>query len=536
MLTRIRRVFDNPEPMQNPRSSRVSPSASGSKRGDNRGMNAAHPVTTLPALLPIGLAELGSEYAVPTPATPLHNLHWGAINDRYAATMGLTPTHFDDALLGVLGGNALWPNAPASVATVYSGHQFGVWAGQLGDGRALHLGQYPQAMGGLEIQLKGAGPTPFSRMGDGRAVLRSSMREYLCSEAMHGLGIPTSRALALVGASTPVRRESLETAAVVTRVAPSFLRFGHFEHFAHHGKPEQLRALFHDTVQRYFPALTTLDEQEKIVAWVKAVADRTASLMALWQSVGFCHGVMNTDNMSVLGLTIDYGPFQFLDSYIPNHICNHSDGQGRYAFNQQPQVGYWNCHALAQAMAVLMDNTADLATALSSYPDTFTAAYTDALRAKLGLTDAAPGDGELINDWMSLLAQDQVDHTIAWRALSDAVMEQPGAEQVPERLTRWFIQRDALTAWWSRFTQRAAMQPMDDLQSQGTRMLARNPKFVLRNHLAQAAITEAEGGNFAMVNDLKRVLDTPFDTHDAHADWAGLPPDWAKSIAISCSS
>ena len=160
------------------------------------------------------------------------------------------------------------------------------------DGRALHLGQYPQAMGGLEIQLKGAGPTPFSRMGDGRAVLRSSIREYLCSEAMHGLGIPTSRALALVGASTPVRRESLETAAVVTRVAPSFLRFGHFEHFAHHGKPEQLRALFHDTVQRYFPALTTLDEQEKIVAWVKAVADRTASLMALWQSVGFCHGVL----------------------------------------------------------------------------------------------------------------------------------------------------------------------------------------------------------------------------------------------------
>ena len=505
--------------------------------GDNTRMSKLDLDTPLPTLSPIGLARLGATFATETPATPMAGLHWGAINHAFADELGMTVGAIEAHGLTVLGGNAPWPGGPPSVATVYSGHQFGVWAGQLGDGRALFLGKLQTQRGDWELQLKGAGPTPYSRMGDGRAVLRSSIREYLCSEAMHGLGIPTSRALALVAAHTPVRRETIETAAIVTRAAPTFLRFGHFEHFAHHGKPEALRTLFDATVGAYFPDLKDLSINEQVNAFAARVASDTAALIAQWQCVGFCHGVMNTDNMSVIGLTIDYGPFQFLDAFVPDHICNHSDHNGRYAYNQQPQVGYWNVHALAQALAGLTTDVEALAASIQCYPDAFTTTYTQVMRDKMGLVVPLEGDGALINDWQDLLAKDGVDYTIAWRTLShaaDPTMMDP--TQPPETLARWFIDRAALGAWWQRFTERLQRQTPAEQATQVARMLARNPKYVLRNHLAQDAIRQATDGNFTMVNQLKAVLDQPFAEHPAYDHWAGMPPDWAKTLQISCSS
>ena len=261
--------------------------------------------------------SLGAGFHAVLPPQPLPQPAWVARSDALAAELGWTDWLASDNALALLSGNTV--PAGGSLATVYSGHQFGVWAGQLGDGRALLLGEADTPLGRVEVQLKGSGLTPFSRMGDGRAVLRSSIREFLCSEAMHALGIPTTRALAVVGSPLPVRRETVETAAVVTRVAPSFLRFGHFEHFTHTAQDEPaLRRLADATIVRLFPALQ--GDPQPYAALLGEVAQRTARLMAQWQAVGFCHGVMNTDNMSMLGLTIDYGPFGFLDDFDPNHI------------------------------------------------------------------------------------------------------------------------------------------------------------------------------------------------------------------------
>ena len=477
------------------------------------------------------------------PGTPLAQPALAASNDQLLAAWGYEPPSDHALWANVLSGNVLWPNAGNSTsASVYSGHQFGVWAGQLGDGRALMLGQVDTAQGSMELQLKGAGPTPFSRRGDGRAVLRSSIREYLCSEAMHGLGIPTTRALALVASSTQVMRETIETTAVVTRAAASFLRFGHLEHFAHHGQHHALRVLFEALVSRYFPQLAELTGDEQVAALLGEVSSRTAKLMAQWQSVGFCHGVMNTDNMSLLGLTLDYGPFQFLDAYEPTHICNHSDDGGRYAFNQQPQIGYWNLHALAQALVPLMSSsdaaTEHLQGALKPYPDAFSVHYTQLLNAKLGLDERRDADADLINDWMNLLASQTVDHTLAWRNLSPAQhVQAPAPDTEPPRaLADLFKDTQALAQWWRAYTARLShLRPVKQA-TWGQRMRATNPKYVLRNHLAQLAIDAAKQGNWQVMNDLKSVLDAPFDEHLAHQEWANLPPAWAAGLSLSCSS
>jgi uncharacterized protein YdiU (UPF0061 family) len=297
-----------------------------------------------------------------------------------AQELGLGASCFDNpAWLQVLSGNAVLAGTQ-SLASVYSGHQFGVWAGQLGDGRALLLGQ---TEAGQEIQLKGAGRTPYSRMGDGRAVLRSSIREFLCSEAMHGLGIATTRALCLTGSPSAVLREEVETAAVVTRTAESFLRFGHFEHFSHGGRHDLLGQLADHVIERHYPDCQ--QAPNPYAALLEAVSRRTASLLAQWQAVGFCHGVMNTDNMSILGLTLDYGPFQFLDAFDPDHICNHSDSGGRYAFKRQPGVAHWNLLCLGQALMPLIKSEDAALQALQAYKGQFEADLTQALRGKLGL-------------------------------------------------------------------------------------------------------------------------------------------------------
>ncbi len=473
-------------------------------------------------------ATLGEAFFEALPPTPLPAPYWVGRSTQVAAALGLSDQWLESAdLLQALTGNL--PLAGAQpLASVYSGHQFGVWAGQLGDGRAILLGE----TAGQEMQLKGAGLTPFSRMGDGRAVLRSSIREFLCSEAMHGLGIPTSRALCVTGSDAPVRREEIETAAVVTRVAPSFIRFGHFEHFCHTDQHDQLRILADYVIDRYYPQCRT-DARfngNPYASFLEAVTQRTAAMVAQWQAVGFCHGVMNTDNMSILGLTIDYGPFQFLDAYDPGHICNHSDHQGRYAFHKQPNVAYWNLACLAQALLPLIGDQEPAIAALETYKTHYPVAFAQRMAAKLGFAEVHTELGPLADTLLQRMAADRVDYSIFWRRLSHwARARSPQDDSVRDL----FLDRAGIDAWLLQFSELSAQYPQGldaDL------MLKTNPKYVLRNHLGELAIQAAKAKDFAKVADLLQALERPFDEHPEHDAWAGFPPDWASSIEISCSS
>ena len=481
------------------------------------------------------MGRLGPAFGTALPATPLPGLHWVARSAGLAAELGLADWLQTDAALQLLGGNAQ-PAIGESFASVYSGHQFGVWAGQLGDGRALLLGEIDSPDGVMELQLKGAGPTPYSRMGDGRAVLRSSIREFLCSEAMHALGVPTTRALALVGSPAPVRRETMETAAVVTRVAPSFLRFGHFEHVTHTTRDTAaLQALVDAVVEAFYPEAAAAPN--RAVALLEAVSRRTAMMVAHWQAVGFCHGVMNTDNLSILGLTIDYGPFGFLDRFDPGHVCNHSDHQGRYAYARQPNAAFWNLHALAQALLPLVGSSeADLAlmkAAMEPYKAVFADTLQALLRRKLGLATAQDGDADLADDLLRLMAQDGCDYTITLRALGSF---ETTAEALNAGVRDWFVDRAAFDAWARRYRIRLQSEASVDAE-RAVRMARVNPKFVLRNHLAETAIQQAQTGDFSEVERLLKVVQSPFDEHpDAPAAYAALPPDWAHHLEVSCSS
>lgn len=487
----------------------------------------ATPVAPLvPAWQP-GFAALGSAFFTPLRPTPLPRPHWVGTSAEVGALLGLPEgwQKRDDALQAFTG-NALLPGSQP-LASVYSGHQFGVWAGQLGDGRAILLGETAT---GQEVQLKGSGRTPYSRMGDGRAVLRSSIREFLCSEAMHALGIPTTRALCVTGSPAPVQREEVETAAVVTRVAPSFIRFGHFEHFAARGHEAELRALADYVIDRYYPDCRRSQEWEgnAYAALLHAVSERTAALLAQWQAVGFCHGVMNTDNMSILGLTMDYGPFQFLDAFDPGHICNHSDVRGRYAFDRQPSVAYWNLLCLAQALLPLIGEVDTARAALQSYEGSFGREFLARIRAKLGLQQAREGDAALVDGLLRLLAADRVDYPIFWRRLSGAV-----ATEDFEPVRDLFLDRAALDAWLLQYKELLAL---DGWALAADLMHKTNPRFVLRNHLGEQAIRAAKLGDFSELQTLQRLLARPFDDHPGHEAYASFPPDWASSISISCSS
>lgn len=481
-------------------------------------------------------ASLGPRFYTEQPAQGLPDPHWVATSPECAEWLGWAADWpSSHAALCVFSGGCLWPGM-RPLASVYSGHQFGVWAGQLGDGRALWLGEVQTPHGPMELQLKGSGLTPYSRMGDGRAVLRSSIREFLCSEAMHALGIPTTRALCIAGSALPVRRETIETAAVVTRVAASFIRFGHFEHFSYaepQGSPPhaELRQLADFVMRHFYPECAA--SANPYAALLKAVTERTAALMADWQAVGFCHGVMNTDNMSILGLTIDYGPFGFLDAYEPGHICNHSDHQGRYAFAQQPNVALWNLYALGQALMPLIDDSDAALAALETYKSTFPEAMQGRLAAKLGLSTEAPGDAQLADDWLRLLAADRVDHTLAWRSLAGFQADAPEAR--PGAVREFFIDRAAFDAWATRYAARLRDEGSVDAE-RAARMDAVNPRYVLRNHLAEVAIRQAQAGDFSEVDKLRQILARPYDEQPTHAAYAALPPDWASGIEVSCSS
>ena len=477
-----------------------------------------------------GFAALGPAFFTRLHPTPLPGPYWVGRSDATARLLGLSPEWLASTeALEALTGNALIAGSDP-LASVYSGHQFGVWAGQLGDGRAILLGETD---GGFEVQLKGAGRTPYSRGGDGRAVLRSSIREFLCSEAMHGLGIPTTRALAVTGSDQPVRRETLETAAVVTRVAPSFIRFGHFEHFAAAQRIDELRALADHVIDHHYPTCRNGDRfgGNAYAALLEAVSERTAALLAQWQAVGFCHGVMNTDNMSILGLTIDYGPFQFLDGFDPAHICNHSDTGGRYAFNQQPNVAYWNLFCLGQALLPLIGDQDVAIAALASYKTVFPREFDARMGTKLGLPDGGEADRPLIDGVLRVLAVERTDWTIFWRRLSDAVST--GDLQPVRDL---FVDHVGIDAWLDALAQRHASLPIEARQGAAATMRAANPKFVLRNHLGQEAIEKAQQKDFSGVATLLRLLESPFEEHAGLQAYAGFPPDWASTIEISCSS
>jgi serine/tyrosine/threonine adenylyltransferase len=466
-------------------------------------------------------------YSLVQPAR-IEAAQWVSVNPAAAELIGLPESALNSAeFLSLMACTSL-PEQSQPLASVYSGHQFGSYNPKLGDGRALLLGEITHLDKKWELQLKGSGLTPYSRMGDGRAVLRSSIREYLASESMHGLGIPTTRALAIVTSQTPVYRESVESAATILRMAPSHIRFGHFEYFFYTGQHPLLKQLADFVITHHYPEFSGLPETEKYARWFDEITQRTARLMAQWQSVGFCHGVMNTDNMSILGLTIDYGPFAFMDDFNPQFICNHSDDGGRYAYNQQVNIGLWNLNALAHALSPLIavDNLKD---SLMRYEWHFMANFRQLMRAKLGLQTPQDNDDEIIGGILELLAKERRDYTFFFRQLS---FHREESLSVARDL---FIDREAFDAWFASYQQRLQQENSIDEQRQQL-MKNTNPKFVLRNYLAQQAIEQSQQGNHQMVNDLLTVLQNPYAEHEQFEHFAALPPDWGKTLEISCSS
>lgn len=466
-----------------------------------------------------------------TNPTPLSRPYLVSFNANAAELIDLSAQEAErDEFAHFFIGNHILPGSEP-LAMLYAGHQFGHFVPQLGDGRAILLGETRNSAGECwDIQLKGSGPTPYSRSGDGRAVLRSSIREYLCSEAMHGLGIPTTRALCIVGSDEEVYRETVESAAVVTRIAESFVRFGSFEVFYHRGQYEQVRELADYVIARHFPHL--LNNAEKYARFLNGVMERTARLMAQWQSVGFSHGVMNTDNMSILGLTFDYGPFGFMETYNPGYICNHSDHSGRYAYDQQPKIGLWNLSALAQALIPLVP-AADAEQVLEAYGDVFSGHYVELMCGKMGLTYAGLQDFAVIEPLLEMMHASQLDYTNLFRSLSNF---NSAAGESNSILRDQFIDRAAFDQWAEKYRMRLQAEAGTDEERKAA-MERVNPKYILRNYLAQAAISKAEKErDYSEVDVLLRLLAHPFDEQADMESYAAPAPEWARHIEVSCSS
>ena len=445
-------------------------------------------------------------------------------------------------------------------AACYGGHQFGNWAGQLGDGRAINLGETVNRRGEhWTLQLKGAGPTPYSRRADGLAVMRSSLREFLCSEAMHHLGVPTTRALSLILTGERVERDMFydgrveeEPGAVVCRVAPSFLRFGNYELHAARGELEVLRRLADFTIRTLFPHL---GEPSPAVygQWFAEVCRTTAELMVHWLRVGFVHGVMNTDNLSILGLTIDYGPYGWLEDYDPYWTPNTTDAAGRrYCYGRQPTIAHWNLAQLANALHPLMGDPAPLEQALTDYSRRFEEGWQAAMAAKLGLKAfAADTDTALVQDLLGLLAEVETDMTLFYRHLAEipagTADDRPATETLaaplmpalyqPEQLNPAYLEH--LGSWLDRYRARLRHDGLDDRERQ-QRMDAVNPKYVLRNYLAQLAIDDIAAGNFSLTHELLDVLRHPYDEQPGRERFAEKRPEWARHrpgcSMLSCSS
>jgi uncharacterized protein YdiU (UPF0061 family) len=483
--------------------------------------------------------------------TEVANPHLIAYSIEVARLLDLTEQDCKQQFFtDIFSGNRLLP-AMDPFAMCYGGHQFGNWAGQLGDGRAINLGEVLNRQGErLVLQLKGAGPTPYSRRADGLAVLRSSVREFLCSEAMHHLGIPTTRALSLAGTGESVERDMFydghpadEPGAIVCRVSPSFIRFGNFEIFTSRGDQQRLQQLVDYTIRTDFPHIES-GSDNKYLTWFKEICQRTAELMVHWMRVGFVHGVMNTDNMSILGLTIDYGPYGWLESYDPQWTPNTTDNVGRrYAFGNQPSIGLWNLTQLANALYPLIPDAETLQETLNTdYRQRFLSGWRTMMANKIGLETFYDNEDEaLINELLDLLAAVETDMTIFFRQLSD--FDPAGLEKntlpsfliqayyQPEQLDQQYLER--LHRWLSRYTARLQSSQLSE-SDRSALMMKTNPKYVLRNYLAQMAIDKAENGDYSLIHELLELLRKPYDDQPGKEQFYQKRPDWARNRA-GCS-
>src|SRR3989475_94698 len=474
-------------------------------------------------------------YAKVTP-TPLKSPFLVAFNPDAAALLDLDPEEARrPEFAGCFAGHDL-PSGSEPLAMVYAGHQFGAYVSRLGDGRAILLGEVRNGRGEKwDLHLKGAGLTPFSRDDDGRAVLRSCIREYLCGEAMHGLGIPTTRALCVIGSEEEVLREQVETGATLLRLAPSHVRFGHFEFFYWRRQFDHLKTLADYVLAQHFPEL--VGRPDAYARFYHEAAVRTARLIAGWQAVGFAHGVMNSDNMSVLGMTLDYGPFGFLDSYDPAFICNHSDHQGRYAFHNQPDIGYFNLRCLAQALTPLAPDEA-IKAGLGAHQAGCAGHYAGLLRGEVGVRAARAGGETLLRDLLELMQGSGADYTNVFRALCD-FKQAPEARN--ETIRDYFVDREAFDKWAERYKARLWAEGSGDEGGRETERAARmkrvNPKYVLRNYLAHTAIRMAtEQKDYSEIERLRLLLRDPFAEQPGMDRYATPPPDWGKHLIVSCSS
>ncbi len=454
----------------------------------------------------------------PTPLKKPFLIH---ANQAVAKDLGLDMDVFksDDFVRFVNG--ELQLNGSDNFAMCYAGHQFGVFVPRLGDGRAINIG----TLNNLHMQLKGAGQTLYSRNGDGRAVLRSSIREYLMSEAMYGLGIETSRALAIIGSEQEVIRENWEKASIVLRVSPSWVRFGTFEYFAHTNNHQELEALADYAIEECYPHL--MIEDNRYFHFFTEVMGKTARLMAHWQSVGFNHGVMNTDNMSILGITIDYGPYAFLDDYSTNYICNHTDRNGRYSFGNQPSIGEWNLHALALALSPLVSKER-LEKIMTHYGRIYSRHFLYLMGEKLGLDRAEERDFELIKHLLGVLQSLNVDYTLFFRTLSRY-------DGTREPILRLGLLHNPMIDWLDSYDKRLE-ENESSTEERHEKMLKTNPKFVLKNYMLQEAIDSADKGDFSVIAKLFEIAQEPYSEHEGCERWAGVTPSEFKNQKLSCSS
>ena len=441
-------------------------------------------------------------------------------NHAMKKAIGMEDTEHQELLKIFNGSKKIGSLKPLSM--VYSGHQFGQYVEQLGDGRGLLFAQINSNEGLLDIHLKGAGKTPYSRFGDGRAVLRSVIREYLCGEAMHALSIPTSRALMIIGSDEMVIREKSESAAMLVRTAKTHIRFGSFEYFHYNNKHEHVKALADfciNSYPQYFSKTTNT-----YVDFFRVIVEETAKMIARWQACGFNHGVMNTDNMSILGETFDYGPYGFMEDYNPNHVCNHSDHQGRYAFKNQPYIGLWNCSALGHALSSLISEESQ-GEVLQTYEAIFQDTLAELYRKKLGLDQAQPEDANLIQGLLDIMESEKLDYTNTFRNLTQALAKKNSPELNSEISKSWIVS----------FLERHAKETLSkDKRLQLMNQV--NPKFILRNYMAQEAIEAAEVNDFSKLETLMIVMTQPFEELIEHQKFANKSPMWAKDLEISCSS
>jgi len=474
----------------------------------------------MPSFLTHNFSELPEEFYTLQDWKGFDNPKIVIENHAMKKALGMEDTDHQELLEIFNGAKKIDSLKPLSM--VYSGHQFGQYVEQLGDGRGLLFAQINSNEGLLDIHLKGAGKTPYSRFGDGRAVLRSVIREYLCGEAIHALSIPTSRALMIIGSDEMVIREKSESAAILVRTAKTHIRFGSFEYFHYNNKPEHVKSLADfciNSYPQYFSRTRNAYED-----FFRVIVKETAKMIAHWQACGFNHGVMNTDNMSILGETFDYGPYGFMEDYNPSHVCNHSDHQGRYAFKNQPYIGLWNCSALGHALSSLISEESQ-GEILQTYEAIFQGTLAELYRKKLGLDQVQPEDATLIQGLLDIMESEKLDYTNTFRNLTQALAKKNSPELNSEISKSWVVS----------FLERHSKETLSK-DKRLELMNQVNPKFILRNYMAQEAIEAAEVNDFSKLETLIIVMTQPFEELIEHQEFSNKSPIWAKGLEISCSS